>query len=51
MPVFVGPSGRCLFDSGGIERLCSARHGALVTGSVPGQTGTEEWSQWPNTFA
>jgi len=51
MPVFVGLSGRCLFDSGGIERLCSARHGALVTGSVPGQIGTEEWSQWPNPFA
>lgn len=51
MPVFVGLSGRCLFDSGGVEYLCSAGHGALVTGSVPGQIETEEWSKWPNTLA
>jgi len=51
MPVFVGFSGRCLFDAGGIECLCRAGHGALVTGSVPGQIGTEEWSQWPRTLA
>ena len=51
MPVFVGLSGRCLFDSGGVEYLCSAGHGALVAGSVPGQIGTEEWSQWPSTLA
>lgn len=51
MPVFVGLYGRCLFDSGGIEYLCGAGHGALVTGSVPGQIETEEWSKWPNTLA
>jgi hypothetical protein len=51
MPVFVGFSGRCLFDSGGIEYLCSAHHGALLTGSVPGQSVAEEWSQWPGTCA
>jgi len=46
MPVFVGLSGRCLFDSGGIEYLCGAGHGALLTGSVPGQVETEQWSKW-----
>jgi len=49
MPVFVGFSGRCLFDSGGVESLCTAHHGALLDGSVPGQIATEEWSRWPNT--
>ncbi len=51
MPVFVGLSGRCLFDSGGVEYLCGAGHGALVTGSVPGQIATEEWSKWPSSLA
>lgn len=51
MPVFVGLPGRCLFDSGGVEYLCPARHGALVVGSMPGQIAAKEWSQWPSTFA
>jgi hypothetical protein len=51
MPVFVGFSGRCLMESGGVEYLCTAGHGALVAGSVPGQVETEEWSKWPNTLA
>jgi hypothetical protein len=51
MPVFVGFTGRCLFDSGGVEYLCTAHHGALLDGSVPGQIATKEWSQWPSSCA
>ncbi len=49
MPVFVGMPGRCLFEPGGTEYLCSAGHGALLAGLVNEPTGEEVWATWSDS--
>ena len=49
MPVFVGMSGRRLFEPGGTEYLCGEGHGALLVAAEP--MGGEAWATWSDTWA
>lgn len=49
--VSAGMEGRCLFEPGGSEYLCTEGHGALVVGLAAQNEAGEVWTSWSNSWA